>query len=147
MPTLKLSTEQLARLIYKSRHEPRRNQKRYLKDLGGEGSAEELDAVLAKAERNKEAVTEADRLDKHRRHMARATDLGMIGQVAEMIADVRLQMEQQGVTQQELAERCGWAQPLANAYLTGNKEPGISNLAKMAKALGCAWRLKQTQIP
>ncbi len=47
---LKLTIADQARLLFKSRTEPRRNQKRFLRDLGGEGSAEELDAMLAIAE-------------------------------------------------------------------------------------------------
>lgn len=143
MPRVKWSIEQLGRLLYKSRHEPRRNQKRYLKDGGGDGSAAELDALLETAKKDKHLIAEADRLDALRKHTARTVELGMVGQVAEMIADIRLRMEEQEITQQELADRCGWKQPLVGAYLTGGKEPGIGNLAKMAGALGCKWRLQE----
>lgn len=138
---MQLTTDQLARLLFKSRHEPRRNQKRFLKDLGGEGSAEELDAQLAVAAASAEALSESDRLERQRSVAARTIELGIDGRVAEMLADVRLRMQDQGLTQSDVADRCGWAQSLVGAYLTGAKEPGISNLAKLASAVGCAWRL------
>ena len=145
MPTLKLSPAELGRLLHKSQHEPRRNQKRYLKDLGGEGSAEELDDVLATAAQNKAAVAESERLDKQRAIMAKTIELGVDGRVAEMIADVRLKMQALGLNQEDVAERCGWSQPLVAAYLTGKKEPGAKNLAKLASAVECVWRLTPTK--
>lgn len=138
---LKLTSEQLGRLLYKAKNEPRRNQKRYLKDLGGEGSAEELDQFLGKANSDAAAIAEAERLEKQRHLMAKTVDAGVDGRVAEMIADIQLKMSDQKLTQQEVADRCGWSQPLVAAYLTGAKEPGAKNLAKLASAVGCAWRL------
>lgn len=137
----KFTSEELGRMLFKSKHEPRRNQKRFLKDLGGEGSADELDGVIAVAQSNKAAVAECERLEKHRSLMARTVELGVDGRVAEMIADVRLRMQEHGLTQNDVAERCGWTQPLVAAYLTGAKEPGATNLAKLASAIGCVWRL------
>lgn len=138
---LKLTSEQLGRLLYKAKNEPRRNQKRYLKDLGGEGSAEELDMWIDRAEMDQAAVAESVRLEKQRHLMAKTVDAGVDGRVAEMIADLRLKMDDQKLTQQEVADRCGWTQPLVAAYLNGAKEPGAKNLAKLASAVGCAWRL------
>lgn len=138
---MKLTTQQMARLLYKRQHEPRRNQKRYLKDLGGDGSADELDAVLAIAEKNSEAVSEAQRLDRQRAITARTVELGVDGRVAEMLAAVRLKMEDEDLTQQDVADAAGWPQSLLAAYLNGRKEPGIGNLAKLAEALGCSWEL------
>ena len=145
MPNLKLSTRQLGLLLHKSRSQPRRNQKRFLKDLGGDGSAEELDAVLAKANKSKDAVAEADRLDRERAITAKAVEAGVDGRVAEMLAAIRVEMKDQGVTQEQLAERCGWAQSLVAKYLTGKSEPGSQNLAKMAEALECRWRLSRLE--
>lgn len=134
----------LGRLLFKSRHEPRRNQKRFLKDLGGDGSADELDRVLAAAAADKRVVAECERLDAERRRAAKSIDWNVEARVAEMLAHVRIAMEHQQLTQTEVAERCGWQQPLVAAYLTGAKEPGISNLAKLASAVGCVWRLTST---
>jgi ribosome-binding protein aMBF1 (putative translation factor) len=136
-----LSDEQLGRLICKADHEPRRNAKRYLKDLGGDGSADELDQVLETARANSRAVEIADRLSRQRELTAKAVDAGVDGRVAEMLADVRLRMQDRGMTQAELAEACGMPQSLVGAYLTGSKSPGIENLAKLAEALGAVWRL------
>lgn len=44
---MNLTIDQLAKCVFKTRHESRRQAKRYLKDHGGNGRAEELDAVLA----------------------------------------------------------------------------------------------------
>ena len=73
--------------------------------------------------------------------MAKSIELGLDGRVAEMIADVRLKMQALGLTQSDMAERCGWSQPLVAEYLAGKKEPGAKNLAKMASAVECVWRL------
>lgn len=138
---LKLSTEQLGQLLHKSRHEPRRLQKRYLKELSGEGSAEELDAVLAEALQDSAAIEEANRLDELRRHTLRGVEQGMVGQIAEMIACIRVEMDRQGLTQSQLAGRCNLTQPMLSDYLTGKRQPTLGNFAKLATALGCSWRL------
>lgn len=136
-----LSAEQLGRLLYKAAHEPRRNQKRYLKDLGGDGSADELDAVLAVAKETDAAVTEAKRLDRQREITAKTVAAGVDSAVIEMIGAIRVRMADTGTTQQELADACGWPQSQVAAYLTGKKMPGLENLTKMAAALNCRWRL------
>lgn len=133
----------LGRLLYKSRHEPRRNQKRFLKDLGGEGSAEELDRILAIAEADKRAVAECQRLEAEQ-ISHRDIDVNSIARVAEMIGDIRLKMEALKLTQAEVAERCGWQQPQVAAYLSGAREPGVINLVKLADAVGCVWRLAKS---
>lgn len=43
---LQLTTEQIAKALFKARHESRRKAKRYLKDHGGTGKSDELDAVI-----------------------------------------------------------------------------------------------------
>lgn len=55
-----LTPEQHARCIYLARHASRRRAKRYLRDHGGAGRAEELDAVLAAA--SPEVLAAADAL-------------------------------------------------------------------------------------
>lgn len=139
---MNLTTEQLGRLLFKSTHEPRRNQKRYLKDIGGEGSADELDRVLATARHDQEAIAESKRLERQRAITAKTVASGVDGRVAEMLADIKLRMEDCDMTQADLAQACGWQQSLVSNYLAGKKEPGISNLAKMAEAVGCVWRLQ-----
>lgn len=54
-----LTSEQQAKLIFKADHESRRMAKRYCRDHGGEGTAAELDSVLAVASGNPEAVAKA----------------------------------------------------------------------------------------
>jgi antitoxin component HigA of HigAB toxin-antitoxin module len=137
----KLSPQHLGQLLHKSRHEQRTNLRRFLKSLGGTGSAEELDQALATAAKSKEATAVADGLDQLRKHTLRAVEQGMSSQVAEMIACVRLEMERQGLTQSDLGARCKMPQPMISNYLAGKREPTVSNLAKIATALGCSWRL------
>lgn len=138
---MNLTTEQQGELIFRSRHLQRRLQKRYLKELGGDGTAEELDQQLAAAQASDAAVAVADRLDRRRHLVASAVELGREARVAELLADIRVRMEEQGVTQVELALRCGWQQGLVSDYFRGKSLPGAANLCKMAEALGCVWRL------
>lgn len=143
---LNISVEQMARLLFKSLNEPRRNQKRFLKDLGGDGSAEELDRVLQMAREDPEAVSLSRRLERQREITARTVELGVDGRVAEMLADVRVRMEERGLTQSDVAAACGWQhQVLVSQYLSGAKEPGARNLAKLAAAVGCVWRLQRAE--
>lgn len=57
---LELTTPQMAALIHNSQTQPRRSQKRYLKDLGGAGDASELDEAVSTARCNQEAVEQAE---------------------------------------------------------------------------------------
>ncbi|MEM8666159.1 MAG: helix-turn-helix transcriptional regulator [Planctomycetota bacterium] len=139
---MKLTTGQLGQLLHKSRNQPRRNQKRFLKDLGGSGSADELDEMLAVAAADPDAVIEANRLDREREITAKTIEAGVDARVAEMIAAIKVKMQTEGMTQEDMAESCGWNQSLVAKYLTGKAEPGSRNLAKMADALGCRWRLE-----
>jgi transcriptional regulator with XRE-family HTH domain len=61
--------------------------------------------------------------------------------MAEMVAHLLIAMRDQQLTQQEVADLCGFSQPQVAAYLNGKKEPGIRNLVKLAAAVGCVWRL------
>ncbi len=140
---MKLTTEQLGHVLHRSRHEPRRGLKRMLKDLGGTGAADELDRVLAQAEASPAVVAEADRLDVQRASVAKVVANGVDERVAEMLAAIRLAMQANGLSQSDVASRCGFKQPLMSDYLTGSKEPGIGNLAKIASALGCVWQLSR----
>src|SRR5690606_30558971 len=141
---MKLTSEQLGRLLFKAAREPRRNAKRYLKDLGGEGTADELDHFLDLAKKSAKAVAESKRLERQRAIAASTIEAGVDGRVAEMLADIRLKMDDAGVTQGDVAQACGWQQPLVSQYLSGEKEPGAKNLAKLASAIGCVWRLVPT---
>lgn len=64
-PNLKLTSQQLAVLLFKSQKESRRDQKLYLESLGGDGSARELDWMLSLARNNVPARTESQRLIEH----------------------------------------------------------------------------------
>jgi len=139
---MKLTTEQKAKLIFKSEVEPRRNQKRFLKDLGGDGSADELDEVLAVAMKSKPARELASKLKREREIQVKTVSAGVDGRVAELLAAIQVRMKDQGITQSDLAGTCGWSQPLVSDYLSGRKEPGIGNLCKIVEAIGCCLRLE-----
>ena len=86
-------------------------------------------------------VAAANRMKRESTLASPGIDLTIEGRVAEMLADIKLRMAEQELTQAEVAERCGWSQPQVAAYLSGRKEPGIRNLTKLAHALGRVWRL------
>ena len=138
---MKYTRAQMAILLAKAELEPRRNQKRYLHDLGGEGTAEELDQVLSIAREDKAVLEQSKTIIEERRRVNETVERGASEGAAKMLAQLRAEMEKQGLTQSEMAERCGWKQPLLAAYLSGRKQPGIQNLAKMAETLGVEWRL------
>lgn len=69
-------------------------------------------------------------------------DVSIDGRVAEMIADVRLKMQALGLTDQEIADRCGCDLSRVAAYLNDTEELGITDLTKLATAVGCVWRLQ-----
>ncbi len=143
----KLTIQQYAQVLARSRVEPRRNVKRYLHDLGVASTSEELDRVLDEAVANPQVTLEAARIERLRNAQSKAIAHCNIGQVAEMLADVRLRMDDLSLTQTDVATRCGWTQSLVSDYLTGKKEPGIGNLAKLAASVGCVWRLDADKQP
>ena len=144
---IKLTVEQKGRLLFKAAHEPRRNQKRYLKDLGGTGSAEELDEVLESIQGDAVAAAEFERLEKQQQEIRESVDSEVNAGVSEMLADLRVAMEEGNVMQSELAKRCGFSQPQVAAYLAGKKEPGIGNLVKLAQGVGRTWKLEKPGWP
>lgn len=60
MPRLELSTQQKAELLHKSKTQKRKLQKQYLESLGGNGSAQELDAILSLAKHDADAMRLAE---------------------------------------------------------------------------------------
>lgn len=64
-------------------------------------------------------------------------------QTQEMLQDIKDHMAKRKLTQDKMAELCGWKQPQVSAYLSGSREPGLRNIVKMAIAVGCQWRLKR----
>ena len=133
---IKLTAKQLGRLLLKEAHEPRRGQKRYLKDLGGSGSADELDEVLEVARGTPAAIKEYERLEKQREIIASSVTGEVDQGVAELLADIRAAMDDANLTQSDLAMRSGLTQPQIAAYLTGRKQPGIGNVVRIAQAMG-----------
>ena len=140
---LDLTPEQLGKLLFKDRHESRRNLKRFLHDLGGDGSAEELDEVLSIAAKNKEAATIADNLDERRWQESMGIEDRIDDDLVRMMREISKQMEEKGISQSDLAILCGIHQPTLSKYLSGKKEPGVRNLTRMARSVGCFWKLSE----
>lgn len=142
LPIAQLTTQQQIVVLYKAEHENRKNAKSFLRDIGYSGSADELDQALAIAGENPAAVAGAKELGRRRKAIARGIATEVDGHVVEILADLRLRIKDLGLTQTEVASRCGWPQSQVAAYLNGLKEPTLGNLAKLAAAVGCVWRLK-----
>lgn len=61
-----------------------------------------------------------------------------------LIADV---LEQSGLTQAELARRAGLPRSVLNAYLHGNREPGVDVLLRIASAGGARLEIGERRPP
>jgi hypothetical protein len=144
MTTTTLSKEELGQLLFKVAHYPRRFAKEFLRQRGGDGTPAELDAMLAVAAEDPQARAVADQLERNPPVRTGYIDISDEGRIAEMLAHLAILIREQKLTQQEVADRCGFSQPQVAAYLSGKKEPGIRNLAKLAAAVGCVWRLLPT---
>lgn len=64
-------------------------------------------------------------------------------QPEKMLTAIRARVAELGLTQIELGKRCGWPQSLVSRYLSGQKEPGMESLTKLARAVGCEWVLTE----
>lgn len=137
-----LSTDQMGRLIFKAEHESRKNAKKFLKDLNQPATSRDLDAALEMARSDKDAVKIARMIARSRAIQAKTVEAGIDSGVVEMLAAIRLRMVEIGITQEQLADGLGWSTSQVSFYLTGAREPGTGNLAKIASYLGCRWRLE-----
>jgi predicted XRE-type DNA-binding protein len=135
---LDLTPQQLGKLIFKSKYEPRRSLKRFLRDLGGDGSAEELNETLEFAASNSEANSFAKLLDSNWRIAGENIESAAKTKLAGIMHELKIKMKEKGLTQSDVATACGWSQPLLSHYLSGNVEPGALNLLKMIESVGCS---------
>jgi predicted XRE-type DNA-binding protein len=135
---LNLTPQQLGRLLFKEKHEPRRSLKRFLRDLGGDGSAEELNVALEIASKDIQAKSFADLLDTNRRIAAENIEETAKDRLQAIMLEVKRKMSESGLTQSDVATACGWSQPLLSHYLSGNVEPGALNLLKLIESVGCS---------
>jgi len=147
MPTGKIEDTmgpaELGGLLHVCNTSPRRQQKRYLLNLGGSGSAAELDRVLAIASESKAAIRFAEKLASQQTQESLLTEEGIAMQADAVRAEIGRQMEKQGITQVELARRCGIAQSVVSLYLNGKKEPGLGRLLEIITALDCEWVIRK----
>jgi len=142
MNEFKMSDEQLGMLLFKAMHEPRRNQKRWIRDCGGVASAEELDRMLGVANRNKKAVSIRDDLEAKRKTLNSAEDEDASSLVVAFMDRVKAAMIERDMKQSDLAVMCGWHPTAISNYFSGKKEPGIRNLLKMLEVLGKELQIK-----
>lgn len=136
------TSDQLGRLLFKKKAgEPRKNLKRYLKDCGGAGSAEELDQVLPIAERDADAIRIAEELHRERMSQLATVEQRGLGALADMLAQIEQLRKESGLSQEDIGELMDMQQPQYSAYVSGKKQPGGLVLAKAAEALKKRWVL------
>ncbi len=135
-----MTPEQLGMLLYKVSFS-RKAAKYFLHDIGVSSTAESLAAAISKAESSEAAVRIRDRLLSDRKD--KMADIGdsVTAEVDKMLSAIAEEMANQGMTQAQLAEICGWEQPLVSAYLSKTKVPGLANLCKITLALGKTWKI------
>lgn len=56
-------------------------------------------------------------------------------------------LQKSGLTQAELARRAGLPRSVLNAYLRGNREPGVDALLRIAGAAGVEVKLEERRPP
>ncbi|MEL6897041.1 MAG: helix-turn-helix transcriptional regulator, partial [Planctomycetota bacterium] len=131
-----LNDAQLGELLHAFRCSKRRGAKRFLHSINAPSQSADLDGYLIAAESNANAAAIADRLDRTREIKMQRISQGTDADVAEIIATICEQMSANGITQTQIANECGWGQPMVSQYLTGEREPGIVNACKLARAVG-----------
>ena len=134
--SIEFTADQLARLLFKSHHEPRRNLKQFIRDLGGLGTAEELNEVLAAAKANEVVKRIAERMEIERDGTIGSVELKSDTQLFQLLDSIKKHMDVMDLTQSDVATMCGWSQELLSEYLSGKVEPGVKNLAKLAASVG-----------
>ena len=68
-----------------------------------------------------------------------------MNQTPTILETVQAAFASSGLTQRELADRCGLAYPHMSAYLSGRKRLRIDTLQRICNALGLALAHKSTQ--
>jgi transcriptional regulator with XRE-family HTH domain len=78
-------------------------------------------------------------LDRLRRRLAHAEDGWLFASIAAQVAARRADL---GLSQTELAERCGTTQSAIARLESGGRPPRIDTLLHLAEALGCELRVE-----
>jgi hypothetical protein len=135
-----MTPEQLGMLLYKF-ESSRKSAKYFLHDIGVSSTSESLARAFETAQSNAEAVEIKNQLLMERK--GKMADIGdnVTAEVDKMLSAITEEMANQGMTQAQLAEICGWEQPLVSAYLSKTKVPGLANLCKITLALGKTWKI------
>lgn len=135
------TVEQLATVLARLKVEPRRNVKRYLKDQGGRGSAEELDLVVAEALANSKAMKLAEEIADDRANRSREITDGLEFEIEGWLDEIESAMQIRKISLGELAAVCGYTVDLMSLIVNGKQRPTTEQLARIAIALRCSWRL------
>ena len=136
MNEFKMTDEQLGMLLFKSMHEPRRNQKLWIRDCGGRATADELDVQLALARASKKAIEESNRLSERRAQIVKEESSEYCSLVSSVLTEIKSIMKEKGINQGDLATLCSWSPVVVSNYFKGKKEPGARNLLRMIDVLG-----------
>ena len=144
---MKFQDEVLALLKLRTeRGEPRRNLKRLLRDHGGDGSAEELDAVFDSERYGSQKVADlAENLRIGQEAEAVAIESVMVAEVSTIFAQFNAKMKSQGKTHAELSELTGIPQSQISSWFRGKGNPRIEDVARLAKALGTSLVLEDDE--
>ena len=134
--SIEFTADQLARPLFKSHYEPRSNLKRFICDLGGLGTAEELNELLAAANANEVVKRIAERMEIERDGTLGSIELKSDTQLFHLLDSIKKRMDLLNLTHSDVATMCGWSQELVSNYLSGTVEPGANNLAKLAASVG-----------
>ena len=135
---MKFQDEVLALLKLRTeRGEPRRNLKRLLRDHGGDGSAEELDAVFDSDGYGSQKVADlAEKLRVEQESEAGAIESGMAAGVAAIFAQLNAEMKSQGKSQSDLSKLVDVPQSQISLWFRGKGNPTIGHVVRVAQSLG-----------
>jgi hypothetical protein len=139
------TVEQLATVLARLKVEPRKNLKRYLKDQGGRGSAEELDLVIAEALANSQAKDLSEQIAAERAMQSRDINDGLEDQIDVWRDEIKRLIESRKMSLGELSTVCGYTVDYVTSMLNGSQRPSVEQLAKIAIALQCSWRLVEDE--
>lgn len=138
---MQLTTEQLATLLAKAKREPRRNLKRFLKDLGGAGSAAEVDEVLKVAMADPKAVAISQQLDRDRQAAIASVYQGVELQHSALMSDMQQLQLNRSIPDYQLERLCDLTTGCIAKFRDGRLRAPLDSMLRIAAALGSSLRM------
>lgn len=130
---MKFKTDTLGELLFRVRRgDPKRDQKRVLRNAGGKGDAPELESVLASdAMSRRTVIAEADRLQ---------AEFEQQDKVCKLLEPIREACKASGLTQTQLATLGDTSQKSISEYLNGGTCNPVT-LENLAGAMGAKLKI------